>query len=179
MNFVHSFPHSCISIALLVDKVTEIGIIFNPILNQKFTARRGQGSFYNGVRAHVSGEKELANALITTEFGTSRDENRTKIVLENVGKLVRVAHGLRSLGAAALNMSMVAIGAADCNYEMGIHAWDIAAGDLIVREAGGVCLDPAGGPLDLMARRIICASSREVANQVISHLTQYYPEPRD
>lgn len=179
MNFVHSFPHSCISIALLVERVAEIAIIYNPILNQKFTARRGKGAFLNGNRISVSGETSLEGALVTTEFGTSRDEQKTRVVLENIGKLVRKVHGMRSLGSAALNMAMVALGGADFNYEFGIHAWDIAAGDLLVREAGGVCLDPAGGPLDLMSRRVLCASSQALADQVVLELTQFYPEPRD
>lgn len=179
MNFVHSFPHSCISIALLVEKVAEIAIIYNPILNQKFTARRGKGAFMNGKAIRVSGETRLEHSLVTTEFGTSREEEKTTVVLENIGKLVRVVHGMRSLGSAALNMAMVALGGADFNYEYGIHAWDIAAGDLLVREAGGVCLDPAGGPLDLMSRRVLAASSQELADKVVAMLTQYYPQPRD
>lgn len=123
MNFVHSFPHSAISVALLVNKVAEIGVVYNPVLGQKFTARRGKGSFYNNTQITVSGEKNLSNALITTEFGTSRDEDKTKVVLENIEKLVRVVHGIRSLGAAALNICMVALGGADLYYEYGVHAW--------------------------------------------------------
>lgn len=88
-------------------------------------------------------------------------------------------HSIRTLGSAALNMAMVALGAADCNYEFGIHAWDIAAGDLIVREAGGITLDPAGGPLDLLSRRVLAASSPELAQEFVKLLTQFYPEPRD
>lgn len=76
-------------------------------------------------------------------------------------------------------MCMVALGAADCFYEFGIHAWDIAAGDLIVREAGGVTIDPAGGPLDLMSRRALAASSTELAQAYVNTLTQFYPMPRD
>lgn len=76
-------------------------------------------------------------------------------------------------------MAMVALGAVDCNFEFGIHAWDIAAGDLIVREAGGVCLDPSGGPMDLMSRRVLAASTPELAQQLAELLTQFYPEPRD
>lgn len=83
------------------------------------------------------------------------------------------------MGSAALNLAMVALGAADCNFEFGVHAWDYAAGDIIVREAGGVTLDPAGGPLDLMSRRVLAASSQELADQVVQMLTQFYPEPRD
>lgn len=88
-------------------------------------------------------------------------------------------HRTRGLGSAALNMAMVALGGADANFEYGIHAWDIAAGDLIVREAGGVVIDPSGGPLDLMSRRVLAASSSELANELSKTLIQFYPEPRD
>lgn len=76
-------------------------------------------------------------------------------------------------------MAMVALGACDANFEYGVHAWDYAAGDLIVREAGGVVIDPAGGPLDLMSRRVLAASSQELADDFVKLLTQYYPLPRD
>jgi myo-inositol-1(or 4)-monophosphatase len=123
MNFVHSFPHSAISVALLVNKVAEIGIVYNPVLGQKFTARRGKGAFHNDTQITVSGEKNLSSALVTTEFGTSRDEEKTKVVLENINRLVPVVHGIRCLGAAALNICMVALGGADLYYEYGVHAW--------------------------------------------------------
>lgn len=83
---------------------------------------------------------------------------------------------MRALGSAALNMCMVALGGADANFEFGIHIWDYAAGDLIVREAGGVCIDPAGGKLDLLSRRVLCASSIELAKEISGLLVQYYPE---
>ncbi|XP_063701504.1 inositol monophosphatase 1 [Culicoides brevitarsis] len=179
MNFVHGFPHSCVSIALLVDKVTEIGIVYNPVLNQKFTARRGKGAFLNGKEIHVSSVTSLADALICTETGTSRDEQKMVVVMENLNKLTRIANGIRCLGAAALNICMVALGGADCYFEFGLHAWDMAAGELIVREAGGVSLDPSGGALDLMSRRCLVAASQELANELIPQLTQYHPLPRD
>lgn len=76
-------------------------------------------------------------------------------------------------------MAYVALGGADVNFEFGIHAWDIAAGDLIVREAGGVVIDPSGGPLDLMSRRVLAASSPELASEFSKLIIQFYPEPRD
>lgn len=127
----------------------------------------------------VSGEKKLSNALLVTEFGTSREEEKTKVVLENITKLVKIAHGFRALGSAALNICMVALGGADAYYEYGVHAWDYAAGEFIVREAGGYCCDPAGGPVDLMSRRILCASSKELADEIVPELIQFYPMPRD
>ncbi|XP_013117263.2 inositol monophosphatase 1 [Stomoxys calcitrans] len=179
MNFVHAFPHSCISVGLVVNKITELGIIYNPMLQQRFTARRGQGACYNGKAIKVSGQTELAKALITSEFGTTRDPEKMQVVKENFEKMAAQAHGIRVLGSAALNMSMVALGAADVNYEFGIHAWDVCAGDLIVREAGGVVIDPAGGDFDMMSRRVLAASSLELAKQVAKTLTQFYPKPRD
>lgn len=93
LNFVHSFPHSCISIALLVKKEAEIAIIYNPVLKQLFTARRGQGAFYNGDKMHVSDQKDLSQALIIAEFGTSRDQGKLDITIDNVRKLVQSTHG--------------------------------------------------------------------------------------
>lgn len=104
-------------------QVAEIGIVYNPVLGQKYTARRGKGAFYNGKQIYVSGQKNLNSALLNTEFGTSRDEEKSRITLENITKLVRVAHGFRSLGSAALNMCAVAHGGCDAYYEFGVHAW--------------------------------------------------------
>lgn len=176
MNFVHGFPHSCISVGLAINKECVAGIIYNPLLDQLFTAKKGQGAFYNGRQIHVSKVKELRNALIVSEIGTSRDEEKRRVVLENFKLIVSNAHGIRCLGSAALNMAMVALGGADANFEYGIHAWDIAAGDILVREAGGVCIDPAGGKFDVLSRRVLAAATIELAQEMASSLVQLYPE---
>lgn len=93
MNFVHSFPHSCVSIALLIKKVPEIAIIFNPVLKQLFTARRGQGALYNGQKIHVSDQTDIAKSLVISEFGTNRDAKKLDVSLENFRKILEVAHG--------------------------------------------------------------------------------------
>lgn len=93
LNFVHSFPHSCISIGLLIDRVAEIAIIYNPILKQLFTARRGKGAFYNNERIHVSGQKELSQALVMAEFGTSRDPKKFDITIENIKRIAQTCQG--------------------------------------------------------------------------------------
>lgn len=199
MNFVHSYPHSCVSVALLVNKVTELAIIYNPMLEQLFTARRGQGTFYNGKRIHVSGQTDITKALINTEIFAYRETEKLNSILDNFRKIINTSHGykamsqhivvsqsdsfsfnrIRMMGSAALSLSMVALGGTDAFFDSGLHAWDIAAGDLIVREAGGVVLDPSGGPLDLMSRRVLAAATPELANQLANILTQYYPLPRD
>ncbi|XP_050346547.1 inositol monophosphatase 1 [Nymphalis io] len=176
LNFIHGYPSSCISLGLVINKEAVAGIIYNPIVNQLFTAKKGQGAYLNGRQIHVSQVKEVRNALISFEAGTARDEEKQRIVFENFKLIVTKAQGARTVGSAALNMAMVALGGSDAYFEFGIHAWDIAAGDIIVREAGGVCIDPAGGPFDILSRRVLCASSQELAQELATMLHQYYPE---
>lgn len=176
LNFVHGFPHSCISLGLVINKESVAGIIYNPMLQQLFTAKKGQGAFLNGRQIHVSKIKELNKALVAFEAGTSRDEDKMKVVRGNFELVVSKGQGMRSLGSAALNMAMVAMGGADANFEFGIHAWDVAAGDILVREAGGVCIDPAGGPFDILSRRVLCASTPELAEELSKTILQFYPE---
>ncbi|KAG5883505.1 hypothetical protein JTB14_013932 [Gonioctena quinquepunctata] len=175
MNFVHAFPHSCVSIALFINKKPEIAIIFNPVLKQLFSARKGKGAFLNGDPIKVSDKTSLENALLMLEFGTSRDPEKRKVIFENIQILMPQVHGLRALGSAALNMAMVACGAADAYFEFGIHIWDIAAGELIVTEAGGVIIDPAGGEIDRFSHRVLVASTQELAEKLSQTIVQFYP----
>lgn len=93
MNFVHRFPHSCVSIALFIDSLPEIGIIYNPMLEQLFTAVKGKGAYLNGKKIQVSGETSLSNALLMVENGTSRDPERVKANFENHQIIVPIVHG--------------------------------------------------------------------------------------
>lgn len=93
LNFVHSFPHSCISIALFIKSEPQIGIVYNPILEQMFTARKGKGAFLNGKPIKVSGQTQLSKALLMVEGGTSRDPAKMKTVMENMHILYPLAHG--------------------------------------------------------------------------------------
>lgn len=83
------------------------------------------------------------------------------------------------MGSAALDMAMIAAGSADAYYEFGIHIWDIAAGCMIIREAGGVVIDPSGGPLEPKSRRVLAAATPELAAELSKVLVQFYPEPKD
>lgn len=93
VNFVHSYPHSCVSIALMVNRVTELAIIYNPMLQQLFTARRGQGAYYNGRKIHASGQTDISKALINTEIFAYRDAEKLNIILENIKKIINNSHG--------------------------------------------------------------------------------------
>ncbi|XP_050438764.1 inositol monophosphatase 1-like [Adelges cooleyi] len=175
-NFVHGYPNVCISIGLVIDCEVQLGVIFNPILDMFFRAIKGEGAYLNDEPIRVSDSKCLSDSLVSVEYGSLRTDEFTGIVNHNISYLAKHAHGIRSGGSAAWNLAMVAKGASDLYVEMGIHAWDIAAGDIIVREAGGVVIDPAGCHFELMNRRILAASSQELANEISPKLKQYFPE---
>ncbi|XP_017842769.1 inositol monophosphatase 1-like [Drosophila busckii] len=177
MNFAHGFPYTCVSLAFWQEKQPEFGIIWNPFLDQCYTARRGYGAFMNVKPLNVSKRDQLSEALIIHELGTDLTFADKK--LKNIDQIARKAHGLRSLGSTVLNMCMVAQGFADAYYEFGCHAWDMAAGVLLVQEAGGVVVDPSLQPVDLMSRRMLCASSPKLAQELSALLVKYEPQPRD
>ncbi|XP_043231254.1 inositol monophosphatase 1-like isoform X3 [Amphibalanus amphitrite] len=178
MNFVHSFPFTCVSIGLTVNKEPVIGVIYNPILDHMYHARKGHGAFLNDEKITVSGETDLSKSLVIGEMGTSPIPEKRECVFENARILVGKAHGYRFLGSAALCMCLLAEGGADVYYTFGVYCWDVAAGCVICREAGGVVLDTAGGEFDLLSRRVLCASSPSLGQEVASLLHQYQP-PRD
>ncbi|XP_019629722.1 PREDICTED: inositol monophosphatase 1-like isoform X2 [Branchiostoma belcheri] len=174
-NFVHGFPFVAVSIALSVNKEVVVGVVYNAILDQMFTGQLGKGAFMNGKPIHVSGQEELSQSLLISEFGSSRDKEKMDLVFSNLGSFLNEnnsAHGCRFLGSAALDMCQIAIGGGDMYFQFGIHVWDIAAGALIIREAGGVVWDTSGGPFDMMSRRVLCASSVKLARTIAEGLTQ-------
>lgn len=172
MNFVHKWPHICISLALWLEKEPVIGIVYNPIDRQLYTARKGCGATCNGFPLSVSSQRDLSKALITTEMGTSKEERRLKAVKTNIERLLPRVHGIRMLGSAALDIVQVATGAAELYVEFGLHVWDMAAAALLVTEAGGVVVDTEGGQFDPMSRRIIAAANQDLVDQLIPLLYQ-------
>lgn len=177
-NFVHTFPMVAVSMALSINKEIVIGVIHNPLLDLLYTARKGRGAFVNNAELKVSACEDLAKAVVMCEGGSGRDPKTVDIVFGNMKNILSRAHGVRSLGSACMNMAMVAGGNADAYQEFGIHCWDIAAGRLIIEEAGSVVCDMNGGPVDIMSRRVLCASTRELAEQIVK-LVKYEELERD
>lgn len=143
-----------------------LGIVYAPIRNDMFQAIKGQGAFLNDERLFVSKETALSKCAIIVEGGTSRFPEILATKIQNLKACVENCHGIRAYGSAALDMCFVAQGNHEAYVEHGIHVWDIAAGKIIVEEAGGVVLDPSGGPLDLMNRRVLAACNESVAKQL-------------
>lgn len=147
-NFVHGFPWYCVSVALQVDGVLEVGVIHEPIRGRTYTAVRGQGAFCGSERLRVSAVRTLDEALLATGFPYDRRDNAASY-LPRIQAAMEAGQGLRRAGSAALDLTMVATGALDGFWEQHLKPWDVAAGALLVAEAGGIVEDLEGGPLRL------------------------------
>lgn len=168
-NFIHSNPNICTILGFMVNKEVEFGIVYNPILNQLWTARRGLGAFYNGAQIRVSDCTDLSKALLIQEMG-SHSVERTGKVLRNLETFVPRVRSIRTYGSAGINLAYLAMGAVDAYFEMGFHIWDYAAPSLIVREAGGVCRSVQGGEVDYLARNIAAAASPQLLDQIVPNI---------
>ena len=158
-NFVHSFPFSCVSIGLAVNKKPVVGVVFNPISNECFTAVVGEGAKLNGKSINVSKVSVLGKALIGTEIGVSRDAATVDAIMGRVRACVENARSLRCSGSCAMNMVGVAMGRLDGFYEIGFGGpWDCVGATVICREAGGLVMDPSGGAFAITARRVLCGN---------------------
>ncbi|KAH8239998.1 hypothetical protein KR032_010101, partial [Drosophila birchii] len=179
MNYAHHFPYYCMSVAYLVNQVTEFGIIYNPPMKNMYTAQRCKGAKLNGKSIATSKKEDLSAALVLQEFGSGENETQGRMGMENAQRLAKVAHAMRSIGSPVMGLAMVASGVADAYFNFGLHIWHMAAGVLLVTEAGGVVMDPAGGELDIMSRRCLVASTKHLAQDLGTRLDQTYPSPRD
>ncbi|QDH69479.1 inositol monophosphatase family protein [Marilutibacter alkalisoli] len=149
-NYLRGFPHFCVSIALVENGEPVHGVIFDPIRNDLFTASKGSGTQLNEKRVRVADRKDLGGAMIVTGF-PPRERSRASAQLKTVDNLLLEAEDIRRTGSAALDLAYVACGRADAYFEAGVKPWDIAAGALMVREAGGKVCDFRGrttGPMD-------------------------------
>ena len=157
-NYAHSYPFFCCSIALVQNKRPVAGVIYDALRDECFTAEKGRGAFLNGKRLSVSKVSTLAESLVSTGFAYAvRD---THYNLDNFRKFVLTTQGVRRDGSAAMNLAYVAAGRFDGFWERGIQAWDMAAGILMVTEAGGKVTDITGGPFDLMAENALATNSK-------------------
>jgi len=139
-NYLHGFPQFSVSIALKHKNRLEVGVIYDPIAQELFTASRGNGATLNGKKIRVTGHKGLHNALLGTGF-PYYDQSYLDTYLETMKALMQKTAGLRRPGSAALDLAWLAAGRIDGFWEFNLKAWDIAAGALIVREAGGIVSD--------------------------------------
>ena len=165
-----SEPRQRLRLAVQASKLCVVqvvaGAVYAPLTDQMFSACRGGGAFCNSEPLQHSGEQQLTQALVATEIGTFRDTESVDAIFERTKRVSQAARSLRCAGSCALNMCNVAAGRLDGFYEIGFGGcWDVAAASIIVQEAGGRVLDPAGGAFDLMACRVL-AGTPNVAEQL-------------
>ena len=150
-NFAHGIALFCVSIGLEVDGVLQLGVVYDPIADELFTAERGGGAWLNGVRIHVSDTRDLADGLLCTGFPYSVREYRRMEQVEVFAAFLGEARAVRRLGSAALDLCYVAAGRFDGFWEEVLQPWDVAAAAVIVEEAGGRLTRYDGTPLDIFA----------------------------
>ncbi len=143
-NFIHGFPQYCVSIALQHRGVTAHGVVYDPARNELFTASKGRGAYLDDRRIRVTKCAQLKDALVGTGF-PFKELGRLDLYSRQLRTLMTNSSGVRRAGAAALDLAYVACGRLDAFWEMGLAPWDMAAGALMIQEAGGLVADLAGG----------------------------------
>ena len=156
-NFAHGYPCFCISIGFVKDGILEFGLVKNPLTNELYTARRNKGAKLNGKSISVSKIKHLKDSLLVTGFPYDRRTSKMNN-FKNFCKLTLVTQGVRRDGAAALDLCYVASGKVDGFWELKLSSWDVAAGALIVKEAGGKVTNFKGNKFDVFSNKIVATN---------------------
>jgi myo-inositol-1(or 4)-monophosphatase len=170
-NFIHGFPVYCVSIALTHRGVVQQAVVYDPCRNDLFYATKGRGAFLNDRRLRVSKRTRMGDALIGTGFPFRRGDNFKRYV-KMFEDVMQVCAGLRRPGAAALDLCYVAAGYYDAFFETGLQPWDIAAGSLIITEAGGL-IGNFTGEADYLYQREVVAGNPKVYGQLVQILAPY------
>lgn len=159
VNFAHGYPCFCVSIGIEYDGRRELAVVYDPMRDDLYHALRGGGAFRNGEPIRVSDESDLGRSMIGTGFGYDRQQEPEQ-TLRNVTAMLGRARALRRDGSAALDLCAVACGRFDGFWELGLAPWDVAAGILLVEEAGGRCSDLAGGPVPASGAQLVASNGR-------------------
>lgn len=159
MNYIHGFPHFAVSIACQIKDKIEHAVIYDPIRQEIFTASRGRGAYVNERRIRVSQEKKLNYALIGTGF-PFRQHHQLKYYMNIFQEVYPQTSGVRRTGSACLDLAYVAAGRLDGFWELNLKPWDIAAGVLLIKEAGGLVGDIHGGETYLETGNIVAGNPR-------------------
>ena len=167
-NYVHRVPHYCTSIAVARLGKIEAAAVFDPVSKDCYTAQRGQGAYCNGVRLQTSGVKSLSAALLAASFSSHIDAG-SKEIDQFVSTLLS-CQAVRRTGSAALNMCYIAAGRFDGFWALSTKAWDVAAGALLVEEAGGVVTHWSGDAFDLTQPHPAASATQELHDQFLELL---------
>lgn len=159
VNFIHGVPFFCVSIGLLYKGKIIAGAVYAPCLNELFAAQKGSGAWLNGKKIKVSRESKLVRSLVVTGFPYDIDSGTGRIMKSLASVIVNV-QGVRRLGSAALDLAYVSCGRFEAFWEKGLQPWDVAAGAIMVEEAGGKVTDYAGGKGYVFGKTLIATNGR-------------------
>ncbi len=169
VNFGHGFPAFAVSIGLMHRAEGLVGVIFDPTRDELFSAAAGMGAHLNSAPIQVSDITRIDRALVATGFAYDR-HTATDNNVDNLARFLRRCQGIRRAGSAALDLAYVACGRLDGHWEMGLHPWDVGAGTVIVREAGGRVTDFCGKDDDHRSGRRIVASNGRIHQEMLDVL---------
>lgn len=169
-NYVHQVPHFCVSVALERSGHLLVGAVYNPVTDEYYSAEAGKGARLNGQPIRTSRVCRLSQALAAVGFppGVAGDSADLKLFLEALDK----CQAIRRTGSMALNLCYLAAGRFDVGWSFSTNAWDVAAGILLIREAGGVVTAPDGGPLVLDSGQYLAAASRPLLDELLALMDQ-------
>ena len=168
INFMHGVPHFAISVGLEREGQLVAGVIYNPVTDELYTAEKGQGAWLNDRRLRVSARRDLADSLIATGIPHRGRPGQNEFIGE-VNTIMREVSGVRRFGSAALDLAWVASGRYDAFWERALSPWDVAAGIVLVREAGGVVSDLSSGQ-DMLTNGHILASNGQLHGPMLKLL---------
>lgn len=172
VNYAHGVPIFCISIALEVKKDIKLGLIYNPVSGERFFSEKGRGAYLGDKKISVSGVSELKDGLLVTGFPYGAWENVDHCI-DHFNNFIKFGLPIRRLGSAALDMCYVASGRFDGFWEVSLNPWDVAAGYLILNEAGGKLTDFTGNKYSVYNKQIVASNGR-IHSEMIEVLAKAY-----
>ena len=173
-NFLHGIPHFSISIGLEREGEIIAGVVYDPIKDEMFIAEKGFGAYCNDRRIRVSGRKDMSQVVLATGIPFAVHSKKDREGFQNaLGHLMPQVAGIRRLGSAALDLAYVAAGRFDAYWEYPVETWDVAAGLILVKEAGGYVTDLSGGD-KVMDKKSILASNSKLHGSLLKELKAHY-----
>jgi len=173
VNYAHSVPLFCVSIALELKGEVIMGIVQSPIMGEKFWSVKGEGAYLNDKKISVSDCNDLKDGLLVTGFPYGAKDNMDHCI-DHFVNFVKLGLPIRRLGSAAMDICYVACGRFDGFWEVNLNAWDVAAGVLILREAGGKITDFQGNPYSIYGKQILATNGRKIHQEMTKVLEKAY-----
>ena len=169
VNFAYGIPFFSVSIAAVQGELPLAGVVYNPLLGELFFAEKGKGAYFNGKRMSVSNKTNLEKSLLATGFPYNVEKNPNSCI-DHVAKVLSMGIPIRRLGSAALDLSYIACGRFDAYWEVELHPWDMAAGKLLVEEAGGIVTHYDGSNRPINSSSNLLATNKKLHGAMMNIL---------